>query len=379
MSAFDQIMEQFSNALPQWQAIGIDLAKQLFVILVVIQIAWSAVLWMLNRNNPSDLLVEFVKKMLIILFFWAVLINYDVWIPAIIESLKQVAERMTGIGTVSPADVMSRGVDLSTRIMTAAKHQGFIQHIFGSILASVVGGVVFFIFVRIGIEMFLIIVGGQIILAGGVILLGFAGTKWSMQFTERYLSAVVSIGIKMLFITLIAGIGESLAPGWSDILKNVPSDQIMEAYMAVLAASLVYFYLALRIPEMASNLLTGSFNLNFSPGLGSAVLGTAVGGMYALSAGSAVAGKAIKGAIGAGSALTQAAKVGMTTANLSGATGVQHAGQATMNTLKTLAGGTGQHIKESVGSAISKTSGGKIANQIKTISAAEGKNGKGGA
>ena len=379
MSAFDQIMEQFSNALPQWQAIGIDLAKQLFVILVVIQIAWSAVLWMLNRNNPSDLLVEFVKKMLVILFFWAVLINYDVWIPAIIDSLKQVAERMTGIGTVSPADVMSRGVDLSTRIMTAAKHQGFIQHIFGSILASVVGGVVFFIFVRIGIEMFLIIVGGQTILAGGVILLGFAGTKWSMQFTERYLSAVVSIGIKMLFITLIAGIGESLAPGWSDILKNVPNDQIMEAYMAVLAASLVYFYLALRIPEMASNLLTGSFNLNFSPGLGSAVLGTAVGGMYALSAGSAVAGKAIKGAIGAGSALTQAAKVGMTTANLSGATGVQHAGQATMNTLKTLAGGTGQHIKESVGSAISKTSGGKIANQIKTISAAEGKNGKGGA
>ena len=32
MSAFEQIMIQFNNALPQWQAIGLDLAKQLFII-----------------------------------------------------------------------------------------------------------------------------------------------------------------------------------------------------------------------------------------------------------------------------------------------------------------------------------------------------------
>ncbi|MCB0376639.1 MAG: P-type conjugative transfer protein TrbL, partial [Sinomicrobium sp.] len=223
MNAFEQIIQQFNNAVPQWEAVGLDLARQLFLLLVVIQIIWSALLWMLNRNEPTGLMIEFIKKLMVILFFWALIENYSVWVPAIVNSLRQVGEKMTGIGVLSPADVMSRGVDIATRVMTAAKHDGFIQHIFGSIIASLVGATIFFLFVRIGIEMFLIIVGGKIILAGGVILLGFSGAQWSRQFTEKYLTAAVAIGIKMLFITLIVGIGETLAPGWTDILKQVPS------------------------------------------------------------------------------------------------------------------------------------------------------------
>jgi type IV secretion system protein TrbL len=371
MNAFEQIIAQFNNAVPQWEAVGIDLAKQLFLILVVIQIVWMAVLWMVNRNDPTNLFAEFVGKLLVILFFWALLENYNVWIPAIVNSLRQVGERMTGIGSLSPADVMSRGVDIATRVMTAAKHEGFIQHIFGSIIASIVGCTIFFLFVRIGIEMFLIIIGGKIILAGGLILLGFSGTKWSRQFTERYLTAAVAIGIKMLFITLIVGIGETLAPGWSDILKNVQGDKLMEAYFAVFAAALVYFYLALRLPEMAASLLTGAFNLNFSPGLGTAVMGSAIGGAYALSIGSSAAGNFVKGAMGAGSAVIQAIKAGSAAAEISGATGINKTAQTAVSSLQKLAGASGQHIKESIDTAISRTTGGQIANQIKTIAAAE--------
>jgi type IV secretion system protein TrbL len=371
MNAFEQIMAQFNNAVPQWEAVGIDLAKQLFLMLVVIQIVWMAVLWMINRNDPTNLFVEFVSKLLVILFFWAVLENYDVWIPAIVNSLRQVGERMTGTGSLSPADVMSRGVDIATRVMTAAKHEGFIEHIFGSLIASIVGCTIFFLFVRIGIEMFLIIVGGKILLTGAVILLGFSGAKWSRQFTERYLTAAVAIGIKMLFITLIVGIGETLAPGWSDILKNVPGDKLMEAYFAVLAAALVYFYLALRLPEMAAALFTGTFNLNFSPGLGTAVMGSALGGAYALSVGSSAAGNIIKGTMGAGSAVSQAVKSASSVAELNGATGINKVAQTAVGTLQKLAEASGQHIKESIDSAISKTTGGQIANQLKTIAAAE--------
>jgi len=371
MNAFEQIIQQFNNAVPQWEAVGLDLARQLFLLLVVIQIIWSALLWMLNRNEPTGLMIEFIKKLMVILFFWALIENYSVWVPAIVNSLRQVGEKMTGIGALSPADVMSRGVDIATRVMTAAKHDGFIQHIFGSIIASLVGATIFFLFVRIGIEMFLIIVGGKIILAGGVILLGFSGAQWSRQFTEKYLTAAVAIGIKMLFITLIVGIGETLAPGWTDILKQVPSGQLMEAYFAVLAAALVYFYLALRIPEMAAALLTGTFHLNFSPGLGTALTGTAIGGMYAAGVGAQAAGGLIRGTVGAGTAVTQAIKAGSAMAQVNGDKGIKGALKTGGYSLAQLAGATGQHIKESISTSISKTTGGQIANQLKTLSAAD--------
>lgn len=368
MSPFDKIIELFNQAIPQWEAVGISLAKELFILLVVIQICYSGILWMLNRNEPNTLLIEFVTKMLSLLFFWAIIDNYQIWIPAIVDGMRMVAERMTGIETLSPGDVMQRGIDIATRMMTAAKHHGLIQHIFGSILASLIGATVFFCFTRIGVEIFLVILGARIILAGGIIFLAFAGTTWSRQFTERYLTAVVAIGTRMLFLTLIIGIAETLTPEWSEMLKTATPDRLFETYLAILAGTLTYYYLAMRIPDMAVTLLTGAFNLNFSGGI---VPTVAAAGAYGLGMAGIAAGKLGAGIVGGGAAITEAIKTGFSAAKASGATGGNFVKQAATATLGKLAEATSQHFKDSVGSSISKTTGGQIANQLRTLSAAD--------
>jgi hypothetical protein len=122
---------------------------------------------------------------------------------------------------------------------------------------------------------------------------------------------------------------------------------------------------------MAAALLTGAFNLNFSPGLGTAVMGSAIGGAYAVSIGSSAAGNFIKGAMGAGSAVSQAVKSASLSAEMNGATGMNKLAQTTVGSLQKLAEASGQHIRESIDLSVSRTTGGQIANQLKTIAAAE--------
>jgi hypothetical protein len=54
----------------------------------------------------------------------------------------------------------------------------------------------------------------------GVLFLGFAGSRWTKFFTERYLSYIASIGVKLFVLYLIMGVGMSIAARWMPVLER---------------------------------------------------------------------------------------------------------------------------------------------------------------
>ena len=60
-------------------------------------------------------------------------------------------------------------------------------------------------FAVIGLELILVQIGSQIILAGGIFLLAFSGLQWTRDYAERYVHTFFHIGIKMIFIYILVG------------------------------------------------------------------------------------------------------------------------------------------------------------------------------
>ncbi len=377
MAPFDQIVNQFNNAIAAWQGPSLLLATRLFVILAGLQIIWAGIIWMLNRDDPTNLMINFVKKLMGIFFFWAILINYNTWFPTIINSFRAAGQQLSGTTAITPTIIAKRGYEIALVVISSARNDGWFANIGSSILSSLVAAILFYIFIRIAIEMVLILIGGRIILMGGIIMLGFAGSKWTMQFAERYFSTALNLGIKLLFIILIVAIGETISPAWADIIRNSPKAQLMNAYLSVLGAAFVYYFLALRIPDMAANLLTGTFAMGFTQPVGSALSGLAVGSAYgggALAQGmSNVATGASNTYTGGRSALREAASVGFKQDNMKGTSGVKKAITGTANTLNTLRTASKDLKTLQTNEAIGKTSGGQLANHIRVLNAKDQK------
>jgi len=373
MDAFDQIVNQFNNAVAAWQVPSLLLASRLFVILAGIQIIWAGIIWMLNRDDPTNLMINFVKKLMGIFFFWAILINYDAWFPTIINSFRSVGQQLSGTLVITPTTIAKRGVELSTLVLSSARNDGWFTNIGSSLLSSFVAAILFYIFIRIAIEMVLILIGGRIILMGGIIMLGFAGSKWTMQFAEKYFTTAINLGIKLLFIMLVIAVGETLSPGWASIIKTAPKADLMSAYMAVVGAAFVYYFLALKIPDMASNLLTGSFTMGFSQSVSGALSAGATTALYAGTVGATGVsnfGKSTVGTLAGGiSAIREAASVGFAQEDHKGTTGNKRTILGAGNAIKTLAVASidlkASQVKESIG----KTSGGQLARHINVLKA----------
>lgn len=366
MTPFDQVLTTFSTATSSWQPIVLFLAQRLFIILAVIQISWAGITWMIEKDDPRALFIDFVKKIITIFFFWTILVNYQTLIPIITDSLRLAGTKMLlGVGVtipmaLEPNTIFEKGVQLASAILTTSNQGGFFTKIGAAIIGAMIAGVIFFAFIRIAIEAALILIGGQIILVGGIIMLGFSGAKWTMHFAERYLTAVVHIGLKLLFITLIIGLGETVSGSWITIINNATRANLLDAYFSVLGASLIYLFIAIKVPDMAASLLTGSFGMNMGEGvLPSLVIGTAALASGLKKMGSTVSGMVggfAKGAVGAGTAIVAASK-------MSG--GSQGASNRVSNTIKTLSSAGYSYVRDKVKGSISQTSGGQVADRIR--------------
>ena len=109
-------------------------------------------------------------------------------------------------------------------------------------IASIIGGLaalgVVFAFGIIAAQLLLTNVESYIVVGGGVLLLGFAGSRWTADIASRYLSYAVAIGIKLFSLYLIIGIGNSLAGQWGVLLASPDATLNPRIYFQILGGAL---------------------------------------------------------------------------------------------------------------------------------------------
>src|SRR5882724_8870707 len=288
----NDIVRDYEAISTSWfSALG-PIANKIFWILVAIQLTWSAIWWVIDREDGLAVVSSLLRQVVAIGFFYALLLNGGTWIPAVIQSFSQAGATAAGLTDLSPTGVFDQGLALANKILNATADLGLLDGFFASLVAGITAIVVVIAFAVIAAQLLVALVESFIVIGAGVLFLGFAGSRWTKFFTERYLSYVASIGVKLFVLYLIMGVGMSIAGRWLPILERGGFSPIPFFY--VMGGSLVFVFLTWHIPSVAGSMMAGAVSLSLSDAVYPAILGSRAAGAGLVTAG-AVGAAAVGG------------------------------------------------------------------------------------
>src|SRR2546428_6077419 len=238
--------------------------------------------WALDREDGLGALSSLLRQVVAIGFFYALLVNAGTWIPAVTQSFSQAGRTSVGIPSLSPSGVFVRGPALANRILNSTADRGLLDKFFASLVASVTALVVVIAFAIIAAQLLVVLVESFIVIGAGVLFLGFAGSQWTRFFTERYLSYVASVGVRLFVLYLIMGVGMEIAARWMSVLERGGVSPIPFFY--VMGGSLVFVFLTWHIPSVAGSMMAGAVSLSLADAGYPAIWGSRAAGGRLVSA-----------------------------------------------------------------------------------------------
>src|SRR5947209_3084341 len=284
----NDIVRDYESITTTWFTSLFPIAQAVFWTLVLIELTWSAVWWVVDREDGLSVVAALLRKVLAVGFFYALLLNGGTWIRAAIQGFSQAGSSASGLADLSPSGVFDQGLALANKILNAVEGLGILESVFPSIVASLTALVVVVSFAIIAAQLLVALVESFIVIGAGVLFIGFSGARWTKFFTERYLSYVASVGVKLFVLYLIMGVGTSIAARWVSVLDRGGFSPIPFFY--VMGGSLVFLFLTWHIPSVAAAVMVGTVHLSLADvhypamlaGRGGAVGLAAAGALLAL-------------------------------------------------------------------------------------------------
>lgn len=299
--------------------------------LIAIDITLAGLFWALSQN--TDIIAGLIKKVLYVGFFAFVIGNFSLLANIVFDSFAELGVTAGG-GTMTPADLLRPGfiasvgfdaaspllVQISDLVGPVAFFHNFIM-IIVMFLAWAVIMVAFFV---LAVQLFITILEFKLTTLAGFVLVPFALWNKSAFLAERVLGNVITSGIKLMVLAVIIGIGSTLFASVTDAFRT-GDDVTLTQIMGTVLAAIVFFWMAIFAPGVASGLITGAPQLGAGSAAG-ATAGVAAGTFMAGAGGKAAIGAASGGAssaIKAGASMAGAARTAYTLGSVaSGATGV---------------------------------------------------------
>jgi len=319
------ILAQYKAARQLWTTNIWVYANALFGLLAVIEFAWSAAVMLLEKSDLQSWTAALVRKIMWIGAFYMLLLNGQIWIPAIIDTFNQIGAGAAGFAlTLSPGDIFSQGLTIASALLDGASGAGFLTNP-GTTLSMALAALLLVVaYIVITINFVVTVVESYLVVSVGFIFLGFGGSRWTVPYLERYIGLAVSIGVKIILLYCLISAGLGLGSGWLAEAQGIGSapHPSMTAF-DVMGAALIFMMLCWQIPKLFAAVLGGAPALTggdlVSTGLMVGSAGVAVATAAAAGAGSIASGAAAlwrtASAAGAGSSGTGGIASGISAIN----------------------------------------------------------------
>lgn len=299
----DSMLAHFVNASTGQMAIAQGFAKKIFLSLAALDMALFAGKKLLTSGDLSDWFGGITLKVFTYGFFWTFIQMAPTWIPTITASFAAMGTAIGGGATaITPSGVMDLGFVAADAIWKAwdpsANPLSWGSDLIMSIV--VVGSLLFTMiaFMLVALQLLMTQIEFALISGVGLVQLGMSGASFTTMFSEKYFGYIVSTGIKLMMIFVIAGLGTQISQGEVDLIASYQSSGNHIPPVNLLMSSVVmlmYGAMAMQIPSVAGALMNGSPSMSAGGIAGGAA--AVAGGV----AGAAMAGAGLAaGAAGAG-------------------------------------------------------------------------------
>src|ERR1700722_3290309 len=288
MIDLNSVAIQFYNAGIKYSSAIQPYALKLFFALFLIDIIVTWIQYTAEGQlDPSYFLGRMIKHILSGGFIYLMIVNAFTWMNAVITSFSDIGAAVSGLPNLSPQSILQLGGKMAQTIFDAPASTSVMSNLEMAIIQSVSGFVVLLAFTITAIALLFTLVESYIAIGGGVILLGFGGSRFTGSAAEGYFPFVIRVGVRLLFFYLVLGVGVQLATQWnaaimaackpvpeavplissyyvppSKIITTVCSGVIPTVVMLDYAAlALVFAAMTVGIPHTVSSLVGGSIGL----------------------------------------------------------------------------------------------------------------------
>lgn len=358
-TVFDGITNTFKNSSAGWMNSAQGYAQHLFFGLAGIEFAWAAGQLLLKKGELNDMIASVFLKVLGIGFFYSLLMMAPTWLPQIMDSFGQAGAGVSSSGgsaaMLSPSAIFDQGLGVAGTMVSAmnsansgnlslgnvvssggASIGGFL---FGAIVTGLSGLITIIAFTIVAVQLMVTLIESYVVIGGGMLMLGFLGSRWTLPFGEKYFGYAVSTGIKLFTLYLIVGEGQNVANQIIHTLTAGGATPGPVDFMGAGASSLAYGAMGYMVPAMAGSMMNGSPSLS-------------MGNMAA--AGGGIAGSMIGAAATIGSAALSGASAAIGAFNKTTAAAGNIGGEMTPGA----AGGIGGTLADSAGTVKSGSAAG---------------------
>jgi type IV secretion system protein TrbL len=293
----DTLVSQVQRASGGWMTTALGYATNLFFGLAALEFAWSAIQLTLKKSELSDIMVGTLFKVMSLSFFAMVLIKAPEWIPAIINSFKAAGAGVGGTSVLSPSAVFDQGLQVAASLMQFSNDaapstgnmiintltnsgQGLGKFMLSAIIVGVASVFIILGYGLIAVQLLITLVESYLIIGGGALMLGFSGSRWTHNLSEKYFGYAISIGVKLFTIYLIIGFGDSFTQALKDTIAAAyaahPEGPSFGDYLGVGGASLFYGVTGYMAPGLAGSMLNGTVAMSLqSAGTAAGMVGGA--------------------------------------------------------------------------------------------------------
>lgn len=267
VSSLDLIRDDYRTAAEAARPVLLSIARGLFGVLAVIEIALAGIWWALRERGPAEVLSALVVKLGWLGFVFALLASFEFWFVPIVDGFVAAGQR-TAVGPpMSPGDVFAAGAQISSNI-----REGYFDSVSGLELLNprnwdslatvfVTATAIEFIYLAIAAMIVLAFVEAFVVLTTGSLVLGFAAFRGTASLADRFVAYAFAVGIRLFLLFLLVGVGQNLAVQWEAVVLADPTNQAV--LLEVLGGSFTFALIVIVIPFKVSSYLTSDFSPGF--------------------------------------------------------------------------------------------------------------------
>ena len=250
--------QQIAQAANAWIPAITQEASFLFYVLAALDFAWGAP-QLLRESDFNGLFLSLIKKLLVISFFYAVLINGQTWIPAIVNSFAQLGATAAGVPLAqNPSDIMTQGLQIISDLFTKVSATDLLTQPGGAITTILAACIVLASYIIITLHYVVTKLEAIIVMSAGYIFLGFGGSRWTSPYFERYISLAVGTGVRLMLIYLMLGVFRTVSNNWIATMNGYTADQPITQIFPTLMSMLLFAFASWMIPKMAASIASGN-------------------------------------------------------------------------------------------------------------------------
>jgi type IV secretion system protein TrbL len=257
-----QILKNYSDAALKYNDLVRPFALKIFLALVLIELLISAYNFLIDQEDVGRIIGQLFRKVLTLGFLLYLIENsYDLFVNGFLHGFEQIGVATTGLQGLDAGLVFGNGLYMLQTLYLKAGQIGWWSFSWSALLAIGSGVCIFIAFALIAAQILLALIEAYIGIAGGVLILGFSGSRWTMKFAESFIGWYLGVCTKVFFLYLLVGIGLTLSAEWNQTLQNWKGDNI-SIPIAMAGAAFIFVIVARHISNTAGAMVGQSVTMH---------------------------------------------------------------------------------------------------------------------